>query len=124
MMDLIDTNLFVARIRGDPRAIRFFRRYRGRPFYASVITRLELMLGLRPDEFWKTQRLLRRVKWIPVTEEIADQAAIYMAQYSKTHGLTLADALIAATAKSVGARLVTLDRDFFPMTDLRVYMPY
>jgi len=124
MIDLIDTALFVARIRGDPRAIQFFRRYRGRRFYASVITKLELMLGMRPEEFWKTQRLLRRVKWIPVTEEIADQAAVYMAQYSKTHGLTLADALIAATAKVTGARLVTLDRDFFPMTDLRVHAPY
>ena len=82
------------------------------------------MLGMRPEEFWQTQRLLRRVKWIPVTEEIADQAAIYMAEYSETHGLTLADALIAATAKVLGARLVTLDKDFFPMKDLRVYVPY
>mgnify|MGYP001626268713 CR=1 FL=1 len=124
MMDLIDTVLFVARIRGDKRAIQFFRRYRKRRFYASVITRLELMLGMRPEEFWQAQRLLRRVKWIPVTEEIADQAAIYMAEYSKTHGLTLADALIAATAKVMGARLVTIDKDFFPMKDLRIHVPY
>jgi predicted nucleic acid-binding protein len=47
-----------------------------------------------------------------------------MAQYGKTHGLTLADALIAATARVVGARLVTLDKDFFPMADVRVHVPY
>ena len=126
MRDLVDSILFVEWIRGKPEAVRFFSQFRRgrRDLFASVITRAEILVGMREEEKWKTLRLLRRVKWIPVTEEIADQAAAYMAQYSKTHGLTLADALIAATAKVVGARLVTLDKDFFPMTDVSVYVPY
>ena len=126
MNDLVDSPLFIDWIRGKPEAVQFFKQFRRkrRELIASVITRAEVLAGMHPDELWKTHRILRRVKWIPVTEEIADQAAVYMAQYSKTHGLTLADALIAATAKFIGARLVTLDRDFFPMTDLRVHVPY
>jgi predicted nucleic acid-binding protein len=126
MRDLVNSPLFVEWIRGKPEAVRFFRQFRRghRELFASVITRAEILVGVREEERWKTMRLLRRVKWIPVTEEIADQAAAYMAQYGKTHGLTLADALIAATARVVGARLVTLDKDFFPMADVRVYVPY
>jgi predicted nucleic acid-binding protein len=126
MRDLVDSPLFVEWIRGKPKAVRFFRQFRRgrRELFASVITRAEILVRVREEETWKTMRLLRRVKWIPVTEEIADQAATYMAQYGKTHGLTLADALIAATARVVGARLVTLDKDFFLMADIRVYVPY
>ncbi|MCS7265548.1 MAG: type II toxin-antitoxin system VapC family toxin [Armatimonadetes bacterium] len=124
MKDLVDSPLFMDWIRGKSKAIQFFKQFRKRRLMASVITRAEVLAGMRPEESWRTQKLLRRVKWIPVTEEIADQAAAYMAQYSKTHGLTLADALIAATAKVMNARLVTLDRDFFPMTDLQVHVPY
>ncbi len=124
--DLLDTPLLVDWLRGNPQAIAFLRRYRHRRrgVCASVITRAEVLLGMRPEEMWRTHRFLHRFRWIEITTEIADKAAEYMRLYGKTHGLTLADALIAATAWHLGARLVTLDRDFFPMRDVRVFVPY
>ena len=44
-------------------------------------------------------------------------------EYGKSHGVGLADALIAATAEVVGAQLVTLNKKHFPMLD-DVYVPY
>jgi predicted nucleic acid-binding protein len=45
------------------------------------------------------------------------------ARYGKSHGVGLVDALIAATAKLHGYRLVTLNKKHFPMLD-NVLIPY
>ena len=60
---------------------------------------------------------------IAVDSEIALKGGLYRRDYRKSHDLGLADALIAATAKSCHASLVTLNSKHFPMlTD--VIVPY
>ena len=43
--------------------------------------------------------------------------------YGKSHGTELTDALIAASAEAVGARLVTHNTRHFPMLS-NVHIPY
>jgi predicted nucleic acid-binding protein len=45
----------------------------------------------------------------------------YLARYARSHGLELADALIAAAAATSGLRLWTLNRRRYPMRDLELY---
>ena len=54
---------------------------------------------------------------------VGRQAGEYLARYAKTHGVEIADALIAAAASVAGLRLWTLNRRHYPMKDLRFYEP-
>jgi predicted nucleic acid-binding protein len=55
--------------------------------------------------------------------KVGRQAGEYLARYAKSHGVGLADALIAAAASVAGLRLWTLNRRHYPMADLRFYEP-
>ena len=48
---------------------------------------------------------------------------LHRRQYHKSHNISLADALIAATAEQYQAKLVTLNSKHFPMTK-DVIVPY
>jgi len=123
--ELIDTTIWVGILRGRPEARRFLRRgvrQARRPLY-SVITKAEIYAGLRPGQEMRTAKLLRRLRCVPVTEDIAEKAGEYMRLYAHT-GMELADALIAATAWAKNARLITLNARHFPMTDIQVEVPY
>jgi len=54
---------------------------------------------------------------------IAEAGGLYRRDYFKSHGVSLADALIAATASVRGATLVTLNRKHFPMIS-DIHIPY
>jgi hypothetical protein len=48
---------------------------------------------------------------------------MYIARYSRSHGVEIADALVAAAAATTGLRLWTLNRKHYPMPDVRFYEP-
>jgi hypothetical protein len=52
---------------------------------------------------------------IPVTSEIARAGGLYKRDYAKSHGVGLADAIIAATCESENAALKTLNVKHYPM---------
>ena len=52
---------------------------------------------------------------IPVTSEIAKSGGLYKYKYGKSHGIGLADAIIAATAQTENADLKTLNIRHYPM---------
>jgi predicted nucleic acid-binding protein len=52
---------------------------------------------------------------IPVSAEIAKAGGLYKGDYGKSHGVGLADAILAATAEAEGAELKTLNRNHYPM---------
>jgi predicted nucleic acid-binding protein len=47
--------------------------------------------------------------------EVARVGGLYRRDYGKSHGVGLADAIIAATARSEGAELSTLNVKLYPM---------
>jgi predicted nucleic acid-binding protein len=61
---------------------------------------------------------------LDVTQAIGRQAAAYLRQYRRSHNLELGDALVAATAANAGVELVTRNLKHYPMTDIRVSVPY
>jgi predicted nucleic acid-binding protein len=90
--------------------------------YISVITRLEIVRGMRDHERELTFALLDSLETLDVTSEIADRAGDLMCLW-RTKGMLLgeADAIIAATALCHELALVTTNARHFPMPDLIVY---
>jgi len=80
----------------------------------SDITRLELLVGCADKrEQIVTEKFLQRFAAVPVDAAISARAVELLRHYRLSHGLLLADALIAATALAHGLPLLTKNvRDF------------
>lgn len=90
----------------------------------SAITAAELFAGARNSaEEHQIEALCGRFLTHHVGPEIARPPGSYCRQYRHSHGVQLADALIAATAQIHKARLVTRNARHFPMLD-QVVLPY
>jgi predicted nucleic acid-binding protein len=89
--------------------------------YISVITRLEIVRGMRDREHGETFDLLDSLETIPMTAEIADLAGELIRSW-RARGAVLgdADAVIAASALHNNLALVTTNVRHFPMPELVV----
>lgn len=121
---LLDTNILVDALRGLPDCEDYLSRLTEGDLYCSTITSAELWAGVRPADEDDLDIFLGAFHWVSVDEAIARRAGHYMQKYSKSHGLLLPDALIAATAQFLEADMVTLNIKHFPMKDLKVVSPY
>src|SRR3989338_197396 len=121
MKYVIDTNIVIDHLRGDPTATRFLEDVeRGtRQATISVITEFELLAfpRLTPAVQRQITALLALLPKLSVTSAIARAAAAFHRSYQTD----MADALIAATALRAHATLVTRNlKHFRPIRELRV----
>lgn len=123
---LFDTNILIDHLKGKKEATDLLAKSAENKglLSCSVISAIELKTGMRPEEENKLARFMMAFQKIGVTEKIADIAGTYMNLYRKSHGINMADAIIAATARSSGAKLYTLNRKHYPMTDIDIIKPY
>jgi predicted nucleic acid-binding protein len=120
---LLDTCVLIDYLRDDEAAVQLIRRLARRPS-VSVVTIAELYAGVRNDrEREGIEALLALIDVRKVDFEIARLAGGYRLQYRGSHGVAMPDALIAATARVHGARLVTHNTRHFPMLD-DLLVPY
>ncbi len=125
-MKLIDTDIAIDHFHGHHAALDYLAQILASDdtLAISVVTLAELTGGMRPGEELRTERTLSRFAVLDVNEAIARQAGAYLRQFRRSHHLELGDALIAATAAHTGAELVTRNVKHYPMTDIRVVVPY
>lgn len=122
MRAVVDTSILVDHLRGDGRATHLLSKLlRADTVMASVMTRVELLSGMRSHEKSSTLRLMNLFDWVPVDATIADRAGMMARQHRASHpGVDSADYVIAATVHELGARLHTRNVKHFPMfKDLR-----
>ena len=120
---LIDTDVLIDYLRDYPAAASYVEAHQGR-FLISVVTVAELYAGVREgEERARLEQFLRAFEIIPLDLRLAVQGGLYRRDYSKSHNVGLADALIAATATQRQVPLVTLNRRHFPMLQ-DVIVPY
>jgi predicted nucleic acid-binding protein len=120
---LCDTCVIIDYLRDRDEAVDFMRQASGPPS-VSVVTVAELLAGVRsPTEHRRIEALLGQLTVYDVDLEIARLAGHYCHQYRGSHGVEIADGLIAATARVHGARLATRNARHFPMLD-DVLVPY
>ena len=92
----------------------------------SIISSMELIIGCRDKtEVNKTLKFLRDYLIIDISIPISRKAYQLIIQYSKSHGLVIPDAFIAATAWDEGFTLATSNVRHFDMIEgLSVQKPY
>ncbi len=115
---LVDTAILVDNLRNVAGAVVALddARDRGDDLVASVVTKTELLAGMRSPERQATRDLMSSMTWIDVTEDIAELAGTWARRYRRSHhGVGLVDYLIGATAHQVGADLWTTNVRHFPM---------
>lgn len=95
----------------------------GVPTYCTPIAWAEIYAGVRHGEIHATEAFFAARGEVALDARIGRLAGAYLARYARSHGLELADALVAAAASASGLVLWTLNRKHFPMRDVRFFEP-
>ena len=128
MSKLLDTTVLVDVIRKEETALDYVdsTRKAGGALRLSIVTKMELIIGCRDKaEVQKTEKLVADYDVLDVTPLISRKAYELIVRFSKSHGMAIPDAFIAATALVENAVLVTSNVRHFSMIDgLRLEKPY
>ncbi len=125
-MILVDSDVLIDAGRGVHDAVACINEVEQRDDPAvSVVSQMELIVGCRHKaDLRVVERFLRRFHVIHLNERISRTAIDLLHRYRLSHGLLLADSLIAATALTEGIPLVSKnqrDYRFIAGLDLRPY---
>ena len=102
-------------LRGHPKAVALVKKHSSRIILSSIVT-AELYVGVRDDEELDTlDNLVSLFRVIPISPSLARAGGLNKRDYSKTHGVGLADAIVAATCEAENAELKTLNVKHYPM---------
>ncbi|MYE47276.1 MAG: type II toxin-antitoxin system VapC family toxin [Chloroflexi bacterium] len=118
MAIVVDTSVLIDHLRGDEAAREALRgaTAAGERLAASVLTKVEVLAGMRVAEERATRRLLDSLDWIEVDDELAERAGVLANRFLPSHpGVDPVDYVIAATAERIDARLWTRNVRHFPM---------
>lgn len=104
---LVDTNIILYALKGDDALTELIH---DQDLYISFITRIEL-LSFPKIEVDGIKLIERFLEQVPVVESnpVINADAIVLRRKS---GLEVPDAVIAASARFIGGRLLTADKDF------------
>ncbi len=120
---LLDTNVLVYHVAGDPAATKFIDETIDRQsFCLSILSVIEFLgwHGHTDDEFVECNELIELATILPVSKEVADKAI----ELRRAKRIKLTDAVIASTALVNNLSLVTTNiRDFKGIRDLRIINP-
>ena len=112
---LLDTDVLVDFFRGYNKAVAFVNTHSTRIILSSIVV-AELYAGVKGDaEQAALENFVSLFRVVPVSAEIAKTGGLYKRDYGKSHGVGLADAILAATAETENAELKTLNTKHYPM---------
>ena len=112
---LLDTDVLVDFLRGYGKAVAFINAQSSRVILSSIVV-AELYAGVKGDaEQAALENFISLFRIVPVSAEIAKAGGLYKRDYGKSHGVGLADAILAATAVAENAVLKTLNTKHYPM---------
>ncbi len=120
---MLDTNVLVYHVAGDPAATRFLNEtIARRSFCLSILSVIDFLgwHGHTDDEFIECKELIELATILPVSKEVADKAI----ELRRAKRIKLADAVIASTALVNNLSLVTTNiRDFKGIHELQIIQP-
>ena len=123
---VVDTDILIDTGRGVEEALVYLDRIEDRfSVSISAVTEMELIIGCRnKDELRSLEAFLNRFQRIELHGDITGTAVDLLKRYRLSHGLLIADALIAATAISRDASLASKNqRDYRFIEELHL-LPY
>ncbi|MCP4757338.1 MAG: type II toxin-antitoxin system VapC family toxin [Proteobacteria bacterium] len=112
---LPDTDVLVDFFRGHSKAVSFVKANSERIVLSSIVV-AELYAGVKGDaEQTALENFISLFHVVPVDTVIAGISGSYNREFGRSHGIGLADAIIAATAEIEKAELKTLNTKHYPM---------
>ena len=112
---LPDTDVRIDFFRGEEKAVTLINDNSDQIILSSIVV-AELYAGVKGDQEMRIlDNFISLFRIIPVTHLIAKSGGLYKNDYGKSHGVGIADAIIAATAKLENADLLTLNLKHYPM---------
>ena len=112
---LVDTDVMVDYLRGHDKAVLFVKKQAGRIILSSIVI-AELYAGVKDGPEQATlDDVVSLFRVVPVTADIAKAGGLLKRDFGRSHGLSLADAIMAATAQVENAQLSTLNVKHYPM---------
>ena len=112
---LVDTDVLVDFLRGYNKAISFIDKFSSQIILSPIVV-AELYAGVKGTiELTVLDNFISHFSVIPITSEIAKAGGLYKRDFGKSHGVGLADAILAATAEIEKAELKTLNVKHYPM---------
>lgn len=123
---LLDTNVIINFLRGDRMTISYMEQILllGGVLHACEITIAETYTGMREDEREATETFLNSLIYLSTNRLAAQKSGEWRRFYrNKNKNITLADALIAATALQAHLILLTENLKDYPMPELRKESP-
>ena len=108
-LTIVDSDILIDTARGVKEATTYLENLKKSSTLAiSAITQMELIVGCRnKNELRATERFLALFEVIHLNEQISAVAIELLREYRLSHGLLIADALIAATAVSLQVPFVS-----------------
>lgn len=114
---LLDTDILVDFLRGHEEAAAFVSANADRILLSALVV-AELYSGVKGEaEEAALDDVVGLFRVVEITTEVAKAGGLYRRDYGKSHGVGLADALLAATAEAEGAELATLNTRHYPMLE-------
>ena len=95
----------------------------GVPTYCTAISWAEVYAGARRGEEPLIDEFFGARGEVVLDARAGRQAGAYLARFGSSHGVEIADALIAAAASTAGLSLWTVNRRHYPMSDVRFFEP-
>ena len=112
---LLDTDVLIDFFRGHSKAVAFVNTHSARIILSSIVV-AELFAEVKGSaERTALDNFVSLFRVVPVDVEIAKAGGLYKHGFGKSHGVGLADAIIAATAGVENAELKTLNTKHYPM---------
>ena len=112
---LLDTDVLVDFFRGQSKAVAFINAHSDRIILSAVVV-AELFAGAKGSaEEGSLEEFVSLFRVVPVNVAIAKAGGLYKSKFGKSHGVGLADAILAATAEAENAELKTLNTKHYPM---------
>nr|WP_319395536.1 type II toxin-antitoxin system VapC family toxin [uncultured Desulfobacter sp.] len=112
---LPDTDVLIDFLRGYQQAVDFINLNVSQIILSTIVI-AELYAGVRgKQELTILNNFVSLFDVIPMNSEIAKIGGLYKRDFGKSHGVGLADAIIAATCHSKNAQLKTLNVKHYPM---------
>ena len=112
---LLDTDVLVDFFRGYEKAVAFVNAHSARIILSSIVI-AELYAGVKGDiEQAALDGFVSLFRVIPLDIEVAKAGGLYKRDYGKSHGVGIADGILAATAEAESAELKTLSTKHYPM---------
>ena len=125
-MQLVDTDILIDHFHGVAAATEYIASalLADGELFISAVSVSEILAGMRKGAETDTEELLALFTIQPVDEAEARAAGRYLNQFAQTHRLELGDSIVAATARVLGAELITRNLKHYPMSDIVIRAPY